>query len=590
MSERKPTYKVRNLQWQVFGVISVLVSLVILYYYFFQNISLFASFINWVLALSIAGGGIGVSFKHINSLQAELAKKISLLEKQSQRDAALAQLSGGFSATQDEARIYQELLERLQSVQGYDYIAVFTYDPTSGNRVLQIEAVKEELPSKPVLGPGEGLSERPILDGKLHYSADITKEPNHVPGLTQGSEIDVPIEYDGSVMGVLVIESTEINAFSKNDFEMLTIIARQAALALKNARLYRGIKDSADRQAILYQASQEIIQAGLDLEIVYQSIHHAAAQLMPANAFVISLLDEDAHEIIAAYLFDKGERSEPRRIPEGTGLSGHIIKTGEPLLTFDYSGPEDLNLEDVFHFGSGNHVRSLLAVPMRLGGKVTGMLSAQTYKTYDYTSQDQQLLEMLAAYAAIAINNANLFSEVQRLAITDSLTGAYNRRYFFDAVEKELARSCRYKHPISILMLDLDFYKEINDSHGHDIGDQALKLITQRCLENIRESDILARYGGDEFVILLPETTVEQAKETAERLRSNMAKHPIQINSIEFSTTISVGVSGANHDPPELSELLKHADIALYDAKQAGRNCVRIKPYRPQKSPAGGKQ
>jgi len=131
-------------------------------------------------------------------------------------------------------------------------------------------------------------------------------------------------------------------------------------------------------------------------------------------------------------------------------------------------------------------------------------------------------------------------------------------------------------------MLDLDYYKEINDTYGHNVGDQALRQITQLCQEGIREVDILARYGGDEFIILLPETTLDQAAEIAERLRSNMESSQIEIDSITISTTLSIGVSGTVNKHTELTELLKWADVALYKAKQAGRNRVRIRHITTQ--------
>ena len=325
-----------------------------------------------------------------------------------------------------------------------------------------------------------------------------------------------------------------------------------------------------------------MIQAGMDLEQIYQSVHSTTAHLMPTDAFVISILSENEADIVATYLSDKGVREGPRRLPFGEGLSGYIIKTGKPLLAFDYYKQQELHNVNFAHYGSDDHIRSIIAVPMLLGNKVIGMLSAQTYEPHDYTLDDQHLLEMLAAYTAIAINNSQLFGEIQRLAITDSLTGTFNRRYFFEAAQQEINRSHRYDHPISVMMLDLDNYKEINDTYGHDIGDQALQLIAQRCQENIRDVDILARYGGDEFIFLLPETNITQALEIAERLRLVMQDNPIEIGEISATTTISIGVAGSIDASPELDLLLKRADLALYDAKHSGRNCIKTKPeYLP---------
>jgi len=582
MIRYKSAQKVRRIIFQVWGVAVLLTTIIGVYQYIFRQVPIIESVINWTLVNLITAGCLLVLLSQVGKLQTKLDQKIYLLEKKAQRDAALTHLSRGFTATQEEDQIYKELVERLHAVKGYDHVAVFSVEESTGNRILQTEIVSEAIPQIKTLHRGEGISERAILDAKLHYSPDITKEPAHVPGLRQGSEIDVPIEYGGKVMGVVVIESEEKNAFDQNDFELLTIASEQAALALNNARLYQGVLNSAEHQAILYRVSQEIIKAGLDLEQVYQSIHQATEQLMPADSFVISVLDKKADEIDAAYLYDQGTRTEAQRVPIGQGLSGHIIATGKPLLLSDYRVQGELEDIHVFHFGNESHVRSLLAVPLLLGQEVTGMLSAQTYKTYDYTQEDQQLLEMLAAYAAIAIDNARLFSEIQRLAITDSLTGAFNRRHFISAAQKELARAQRYNHPVALMMLDLDYYKEINDTYGHNVGDQALRQITQLCQEGIREVDILARYGGDEFIILLPETTLDQAAEIAERLRSNMESSQIEIDSITISTTLSIGVSGTVNKHTELTELLKWADVALYKAKQAGRNRVRIRHITTQ--------
>jgi diguanylate cyclase (GGDEF)-like protein len=213
---------------------------------------------------------------------------------------------------------------------------------------------------------------------------------------------------------------------------------------------------------------------------------------------------------------------------------------------------------------------------MKLGEKIVGMLSAQSYLPHDYTNQDHQMLEMLAAHAAIAIDNAHLFAQVQHLAITDSLTNVYNRRYFFEIANNEFSRSLRYRKPLSIIMIDLDNYKEVNDQYGHIIGDNALKVISKTFADNIRQTDILGRYGGDEFCILLPETNITQAAELAERLKTLTKELIIHIDQATFSITISAGVSCSDISTKDFSELLLSADIALYQAKKNGRNQIKI--------------
>jgi diguanylate cyclase (GGDEF)-like protein len=302
---------------------------------------------------------------------------------------------------------------------------------------------------------------------------------------------------------------------------------------------------------------------------------------MPTDAFVISVVGAEQDYIEAVYLWDEGKLHKPRRLPRGTGLSWHIIETGEPLLAYDYMTQADVQSVNVSHYGSEKQVRSLLAVPMQVGKRTIGMLSAQSYLAHHYTIADQEILDMLAAYAAIALDNARLFSEVQKLAIPDGLTGTYNRRYFFDVAQKEISRARRYRHPVSVLILDIDRYKDINDTYGHDVGDHVLREITQRCCGQLRRSDVFARYGGDEFVALCPETDIQQCVEIAERLRHFLEGSPMQFGENKLAITISVGVSGAKTEIPDIGTLLKCADIALYEAKDAGRNRVKVNRCMP---------
>ncbi len=166
-----------------------------------------------------------------------------------------------------------------------------------------------------------------------------------------------------------------------------------------------------ERLKILYQVSQEIARVSLDLEQVYSAIHHATQKLMPAEAFVISLFDESETEYIAVYLIDKEGRWPQKRIPAGNGLTGYVCASGKPLLINDYTPENEIK---AIHFGDKEHVRSVLAVPMSLGEKMIGMLSAQSYKSGAYSSEDQSLLEMLSAHAAVAIQNARLHSEIRQ--------------------------------------------------------------------------------------------------------------------------------------------------------------------------------
>jgi two-component system cell cycle response regulator len=182
-------------------------------------------------------------------------------------------------------------------------------------------------------------------------------------------------------------------------------------------------------------------------------------------------------------------------------------------------------------------------------------------------------------FIAVEISErVRLYQEVQRLAIHDPLTGCFNRRHFLILTSQELDRSLRYKRPLSLLMLDIDHFKDFNDSYGHPIGDQILCALVDICQSQMRNVDIVGRYGGEEFLILVPETSIEGARKMAERLRTKIEKTKVDTPAGILSLTISVGVASIETELEQeqtVDSLIKRADQAVYAAKAAGRNCVR---------------
>jgi diguanylate cyclase (GGDEF)-like protein len=424
---------------------------------------------------------------------------------------------------------------------------------------------------------GEGLMGRVALTLEPLIVSDYQnwegKSDQYGEGPWKGA-IVVPLQMGAKLLGAIgVVDAEPERQFTPSDQRLLTMFAQQASIAINNARMYLATKEAADRRAILHQASQAIVAASLDPEAIYFAIHNAAAQLMPSEAFVIALMNETENVIEAVYLMDRAGRTPAITLPAGSGLSGHIISTGKPLYIEDI---EEFDQVESIRFGDRQDVRSILAVPMILRGKVIGMLSVQSYQARAYTPEDMYLLEMLSAHAAIAIDNTRLFQEVQLLAITDPLTGTNNRRELYDLGEREFARTKRYKHTLSAMMVDIDKFKKVNDTYGHTIGDQILIQVTDRIRVNIRDIDILGRYGGDEFAILLPETGPEAARQVAERLRSAISGIPFETEAGSIQVTASIGVSTISGRMRNLETLIDKADMAVYMAKEAGRDQVCV--------------
>ncbi|MBI4771746.1 MAG: sensor domain-containing diguanylate cyclase, partial [Chloroflexi bacterium] len=425
--------------------------------------------------------------------------------------------------------------------------------------------------------PGDGLMGRVMETCEPLFVHDYKTWEGRLPQYAGGawtSGLAVPLMIGGRLLGVLgVVDSDVTRQFTPADARLANLFAQQAAIVVEKARLYQDALLAAESRAALYHASYEI-GASLEAEQVYAAIHRAASQLMPAEVFVIALWGAERQEIEFAYLVDRGERAPARRAPAAQTLSGQVIAAGQPVRIEDTSTFPDL---PPTHFGSPEVVRSVLAVPMRRGDIVVGVLSAQSYRPRTYTPEHEQTLSTLANQAGMAIENARLFHEVQRLATTDGLTGLHNFRHLMELGEREFDRARRYARPLVALMMDLDRFKRVNDTYGHAVGNQVLREVALRCALSLREIDILGRYGGEEFAALLPEIDDRGARIVAERLRLAVAGTIIATDGGPIRITISVGVCVASPDLPDLAALLDGADAAMYQAKQAGRNRVALK-------------
>jgi diguanylate cyclase (GGDEF)-like protein len=222
--------------------------------------------------------------------------------------------------------------------------------------------------------------------------------------------------------------------------------------------------------------------------------------------------------------------------------------------------------------------RSFLAIPLIAQDRALGCMNLYLTDGHEFDADEIQLLSTFASQAAISIENARLFEETRQLAITDELTGLANHRQFYNQLAREFRRAQRYRRPLTLLMLDLDHFKQYNDRFGHLAGDQALREIGEVLRRNARDVDILARYGGEEFAIILPETDLERAIIQAERTRVAIASHAFRgkDSSPKGDLTVSVGVAALTPGMRKIEELVHDADQALYRAKSQGRNRLEL--------------
>lgn len=388
------------------------------------------------------------------------------------------------------------------------------------------------------------------------------------------SWLGVPLIGKEQVIGLLNMDRTLPWCFTQDDAELAAGFANYAAIAIENANLFLAARQAAERRVILHRVSQEVVSADLEAEEIYAAVHRAAAQLMPAEAFMILLFDQDQQDFEAAYSIDRGGVIPAQANFSARSLTAQIVNSGRSIYIADTHLPAapDENTE----FNDPQMVRSILAVPMYLRGKVRGMISTQSYSPNAYSAEDQNLLEMLASYAAIALDNAALFKDIQHLAAMDPLTGIYNRRKLFELGRNEFHRARRFHRPLSMLMFDIDHFKRVNDTFGHSVGDLVLTQFAQLLKAGIRDIDILGRYGGEEFLIILPETRKTTAAAVANRLRSQIACAFQNMFDGSIALTASIGVVTMHDETHSFTGLIEEVDNALYGAKNLGRDRIKV--------------
>jgi len=312
------------------------------------------------------------------------------------------------------------------------------------------------------------------------------------------------------------------------------------------------------------------IAASLDLDRVFETIHSQCARLVDATAFTICLYNRERAEIQFAYRVRDGQRREPKVEPLARDAVSWVIKSGRAVHIHDLLERRDDPPVDLTEIDSG--LRSLLAIPLvRLDNEVIGVLAVASARPNAYTARDEDTLAAIGQSAAVAIENARYYE----MATVDQLTKLYLKDYFFQRIEEELNRARRYGHAFSVLMLDIDSFKELNDAHGHLAGDRFLERVGEVIKGSLRSHDIPCRYGGEEFAVLLPETEPTESIVIAERIRRTVGEIRVREGRKMIGTTISIGISSYPKSARRSAvDLLRKADGALYQAKREGKDKV----------------
>lgn len=381
------------------------------------------------------------------------------------------------------------------------------------------------------------------------------------------SALIVPMKLDDRVLGVLSVQSPRANSYSETDCDLLTAISEQAAVAVENLKNLRASTQRAADLNLLVEVAGAV-SSELDLHRVFAKIHEQVRRVIDAPLFFVALRSGDGESDVTLEYLVEGERVFPpaKHSIEGT-IVGRVIEGGKPILVRNTEERDKLSTKRV---GEGpTTVQSIVAVPMNVGGRVIGAISTQSYVANAYDERHLKLLNAIAEQSSVAVQNAKLYERAKELAENDALTGLAHQRSVQERLAYELKRARRSNAKVSLLMMDIDKFKAFNDTYGHPVGDRVLKEVAAVLRRVARETDVIGRYGGDEFCAILPDTDRESAWKFAERLNTEITRKPFDIDERQsIPIRLSIGVAVYPDECEGREDLVGVADAALYAAKR----------------------
>ena len=414
---------------------------------------------------------------------------------------------------------------------------------------------------------GSGITGSAAQQKRPIYVSDVSKDSRYIPSsFKTSSEFAVPLIVQGAVVGVLDCQSDKLDYFDSDTIDLLTLFSTQASIAIQNARL-NALERRRARELKAINAIAQQSTAVLDVKELLSKV----CSLVQENfqlAQVSVLLKEDDDLVLAAHhgMFTPCI-PEGGRIPAGA-LWESTLSCGKSQLEHEIDKTRD-NL--VFR-----ETASQMCIPLISSGQSLGVLLVVSNREGAFKHYDTQPLESAADICATAIQNARYVDRVKQLAYLDGLTGIFNRRYFEMRITEEIERARRFGAGMAVLMVDIDQFKQLNDEFGHLLGDEVLRQVSSIFHQQVRKIDVVCRYGGEEFAILLSQTNGLHSQNVAEKLRRLVESW--QFPGVPRAVTISTGIATYPEHGTTRDELVQAADAGLYAAKQGGRNRIVMAP------------
>jgi diguanylate cyclase (GGDEF)-like protein len=337
----------------------------------------------------------------------------------------------------------------------------------------------------------------------------------------------------------------------------------------------RDLENRVKELALINELSQYVASC-LELSEFYDALDRFLGEKVGLEEFALLIREGDGVIVQVARGFADTSKVRGARFKTGEGVTGAVLESKQLCYIPDTRADQRY----LYYKGEKMEDGSFLCIPLIFRGQVVGILNFTRTGFNAFSPQEIQFLNTIAVEIAIALANARLYYQTRELSVRDELTQLYNRRHFRETFPLEIKRAGRFGQTLSLLMIDIDHFKHFNDTHGHLEGDKRLQEIAQAIRSNLREVDFTARFGGEEFVVLLPNTSKQDALIVAEKVRRVCTALPGE------RLTLSVGIATCPQDGNKVDNLLQAADQALYEAKWEGRDrAVAYDPSRPSQSP-----
>ncbi len=471
--------------------------------------------------------------------------------------------------------LFQHVADKLFNVLDISCITVLTLDKQH-RRYASIYSLKSRTGKALIQSISDNdIIVKDLAGGKQYVLFKVPRTDRHASAWREtGAWYFFPVIVKSSLDAIVALSDRTLKG---DDINIVSALCKQTALLIENRRLQDDLNRKVQRLTVASSLPGTIAE-DLDHQALLQTILDKSAELLTAEQGSLMLIDQVTEALLVEAKKGRGD-SVPERlsIPKGEGIAGKVAALGEPFLV--------RNLEEDPRFNQKNKqyykTPSFVSVPLKIDDRIIGVLNLSDKTSGEvFDDEDLKLIQTFATHAAIILDRKSLYDqteELKRLSITDPLTGLLNRRYLQDRLEEELSRTRRSGRNMCLLMADLDGFKTFNDTYGHLAGDRILKHVAEVIMKSVRTMDVVSRYGGDEFIVILPETDMTLAVKIADRLNKDLLKEALPAEySIGQAITASIGIVSYPQHGETAAELLENVDKAMYHAKREGKNKIRV--------------